>query len=183
MVDKQDNLKDLQTIYNPHAARDYKEGCDKGILHSYIDIYSKIFSPYRTKSINILEIGVASGHSLLMWEEYFTKANIYGIDLTPIPDIIKDHSRITYYEGDATQIQPNIFPDTVFDIIIDDGDHKLASQVFTICLFSKRIKSGGLYIIEDIWVEKNIEYFQTFGDISIYGRRRRDDRMFAIKMK
>ena len=50
----------------------------------YFDIYDRHFKRYRNKEINILEIGVSQGGSLLMWKDYFgDRANIYGIDINP----------------------------------------------------------------------------------------------------
>ena len=35
----------------------------------------------RNKKIKILEIGVLYGSSLRMWQDYFSKAEIYGMDV------------------------------------------------------------------------------------------------------
>ena len=46
------------------------------VLYSYM----KNILHYKNK-INILEIGVDNGDSLRIWREFFSKANICGIDI------------------------------------------------------------------------------------------------------
>ena len=57
-------------------------GTDKNTGHSYISgFYEEAFFPYKTKHISILEIGIARGDSLLLWNEYFKNSKlIYGLD-------------------------------------------------------------------------------------------------------
>jgi hypothetical protein len=38
----------------------------------------------------------------------------------------------------------------MFDVLIDDGSHRLADQLSTFQIFKNRIKPGGIYIIEDV---------------------------------
>ena len=52
-------------------------GTDKNTGHSYISgFYEEAFFPYKTKHISILEIGIARGDSLLLWNEYFKNSII-----------------------------------------------------------------------------------------------------------
>jgi len=57
---------------------------DKGTTHSYIEVYEEILAPYRKTAKNILEIGLMSGESLRMWDEYF-KGEVFGIDCSIKP--------------------------------------------------------------------------------------------------
>jgi len=64
-----------------------KYGTDK-FGHGYLQHYEKYFSPIRNKKLNILEIGIGGfddpkngGDSLRMFQDYFPKSIIYGIDL------------------------------------------------------------------------------------------------------
>ena len=47
----------------------------------FVELYDVFFKQYQNKNINILEIGVDNGDSLRLWREYFSKANICGIDI------------------------------------------------------------------------------------------------------
>ena len=69
-----------QMIYSPE-----KNGMDclrdKAYYHSYDTIYPELLEKYLNKdNLNILEIGVYYGGSLLAWNEIFPNSNIYGID-------------------------------------------------------------------------------------------------------
>ena len=50
-------------------------------ISGFIQLYEKYFSTLKNSKINILEIGVEGGDSLRIWREYFTNANICGIDI------------------------------------------------------------------------------------------------------
>lgn len=143
-------MKTLQEIYSSHTS---PEGHgDKGTAHSYIDVYAELLESYRDNS-NILEIGMYYGQSLEMWEKYFTNSNIYGIDIHDrIPSHVKKNCDFTPIIGDATNsdILNKLPNDMTFDVIIDDGSHRLNDQVMTFEIFKSRMKPGGIYIIEDI---------------------------------
>lgn len=47
--------------------------------HGYLDFYEKYFP--KDLQGRILEIGVMDGYSLKMWNEYYSKAEIIGIDI------------------------------------------------------------------------------------------------------
>ena len=50
-------------------------------LHNYIPTYEKLFHDFKNKPIDFLEIGIYNGGSLKLWRDYFTQANITGIDI------------------------------------------------------------------------------------------------------
>jgi hypothetical protein len=48
----------------------------------YFDVYHRHFSKFRGRKVTVLEIGIYSGGSLLMWRDYFdADCTIYGVDL------------------------------------------------------------------------------------------------------
>ena len=54
---------------------------DKGYPHTYVPVYEELFKPLRESITSVLEIGIAQGGSLALWNEYFYNAKlIYGID-------------------------------------------------------------------------------------------------------
>lgn len=126
---------------------------NKETAHNYIsECYEKIFLDFKFKKINILEVGVSTGHSLILWHEFFPNASIYGIDneLTLEKEFVKSFKRIKVVRhGDAyLQSTLNGFPD--FDIVIDDGSHYLHDQIkFMINLYPK-LNRDGIMLIEDI---------------------------------
>jgi len=120
---------------------------------SYLDVYEKYFQEYRNKNISILEIGVRSGDSLRTWKSYFKHGEIYGIDIDPnSKEFEEKRIRIEIGSQDNISFLKTCFGEkTKFDIIIDDGSHvnKLTIKSFEY-LFNNRMKSGGIYIIEDL---------------------------------
>jgi len=58
---------------------------------TYLREYERLLHGQRDASLRILELGVASGASLLMWRDYLPNATIVGIDINdPPPRIIND---------------------------------------------------------------------------------------------
>lgn len=137
-------MKTLHEIYNKESAQ---EGFgDKGTMHNYIDYYAAALEPYRNTKNTILEIGVAQGHSLRMWREYFPDAKIVGVD---IDDHRADCPGCEIKIGDATK--PATFDGyDNFDVVIDDGSHFLENQITTFLMLWPKVNPGGVYIIEDI---------------------------------
>ena len=58
--------------------------------HNYLQAYDKLFYEYRDKKINLLEVGVHEGGSLLLWKDYFSNGTIYGMDNNPEITLVKD---------------------------------------------------------------------------------------------
>jgi len=127
-------MASLQQLYNKHY--DPKTGWpDKGTVHSYIEVYEEILAPYRKTAHNILEIGLMSGESLRMWDEYFT-GEVFGIDCSIKPidgkaDLTKAIEDGLYISiGDATSDADieRFYKGLKFDVIIEDANHDLKQQ-------------------------------------------------------
>jgi SAM-dependent methyltransferase len=128
-----------------------KYDTDKG--PAYLKHYAARFERFRTRPINLLELGVFRGGSLLMWRDYFSLGQIFGIDRSPPP--LPATSRIHLFEGDSTNEETyrRVEESTgcgEFDIIIDDASHigLYTKQAFD-HLYLNRLKPGGLYVLED----------------------------------
>ena len=154
---------------------DSKYITDKNTAHSYIDdVYGHVFESYKDKEINLLEIGVAYGGSIKLFNDYFTKGHIYGIDPfwddptteswghgnTPkevSKDLIENPPEgVTIIVDDAYQeeVASNL---PKFDIIIADGPHTPESQSRCVEVYLPKLKKEGVLLIEDINVEWHIE--------------------------
>lgn len=124
---------------------------DKG--QHYLDNYERFFSQLKDKNINLLELGVYKGGSLLMWGEYFKNGTTVGLDIND-PEI-KLPQNVHFEKGDQRdkEFLENItkkYTEEGFDIIIDDASHfgNFTEASFLIC-FENLLKSGGIYVIED----------------------------------
>lgn len=140
-----------------------KYNTDKGTnpapsMHGYTGVYDLIFSKWRHRGVRLLEIGVvmegtAGGHSLRMWQDYFSCASIFAMDIVDIAHFEND--RIRCFKGNAadkgaTDRMFEAFESTPFDIIIEDGSHKHGEQVASFENLWRFVAPGGYYVWEDI---------------------------------
>ena len=68
-------------------------------ISGFIQLYEKHFAHLKESKINILEIGVDNGDSLRIWREYFSQANICGIDIDKKDFKIKN---VSILQGDQS---------------------------------------------------------------------------------
>ena len=151
----------LSEIYEKYKNDDHHG--DKGTIHTYIDAYDNMLTPYRNNS-TVLEIGIYEGLSLMMWNEYFNNSKIVGID-------INDKETFDKLRSDGIDIiinnasNPEILNDLVdytFDVVIDDGSHILSEQIATFNILKDKMNQGGIYIIEDIVnIDQSIDMFKS----------------------
>lgn len=124
---------------------------DKFYCHSYIPVYDEVFSEFKDKEINLLEIGILHGGSLNLWDKYFSRANIYGMELEPIDDWLVNHEKIKVLQTDAYSPEGlTAFNNINYDIIIDDGPHTKESMCYFAKHYIHKLNKNGLLIIEDI---------------------------------
>ena len=96
-------MKTLTEIFSEIGHFGSDIGCnDKGGTHSYLETYEKIFSQKRD-GINFLEIGLALGHSVKLFDEYFTNSKLVGVDITLIFTPEKYKNDVHVFEVDATK--------------------------------------------------------------------------------
>lgn len=122
---------------------------------NYWKNYCELFSPLVDKNVKLLELGVHKGGSLLLWQDYFQKGHIIGLDIEPV-EIENASGRIRVYQGfqHDTALLDDIGRQEAepggFDIIIDDASHiGDFTRISFWHLFNNWLKPGGLYVIED----------------------------------
>ncbi len=160
MDNKADKKVDLNQSMNDLDKLAKKYGTDKctqkvGSLSpkGYTAQYYRYLSHLRDAPIKLLEIGIAKGASLKMWEDFFPNAEIYGIDI--LPECKQYETQQTkVFIGDQTD---RGFLDSVvkaingpIDIVIDDGGHKMSQHSVSLEVLFPCLKNGGLYVIEDL---------------------------------
>jgi hypothetical protein len=128
---------------------------DKAYWHLYTDFYYEHFRNIRYNKINILEIGIGLGSSLLMLYDFFPNANIYGIDIEDKKYVQSfDKDRIKTFvcnQNDRNDLQKFIDECCAeFNIIFDNGSHVVHDQLVSLGFLFKYIKSDGMYICESI---------------------------------
>lgn len=161
-------MKSLLELYKQNRST-YLDTDKEDPSHKYISkCYDNLFQKYRDKKINLLEIGVASGGSLLLWKDYFKDAIIFGCDIGASFDRrfndcinnVKNIPNITLIEMDAYNNLEILNTIPNLDIVIDDGPHTKESHLKCFELYLPKLNSGGVLIIEDIgditWTEEYI---------------------------
>jgi hypothetical protein len=131
-------------------------------MDHYLDIYDGLMGPWMGKPVSFLEIGVYKGGSLRMWRDFFApQAKLTFLDIDPackaleIPGTeirIGDQTDVAFLKQVAADRGP-------FDIIIDDGGHKMDQQITSFGALWPQLKDGGLYVVEDV----HTSYWPGFG--------------------
>ena len=169
---------------------------DKGdnywYAHGFSDFYEHFFEKYTNPTI--LEIGTAEGSSAKMLNDFFDgECTIYTLDINEsCGKNVEGYENIKFFHVDCSDenaINKFLNEDAAgveFDIIIEDGSHMWDHQFISLYFFSKRVKKGGIYILEDLHTsyagtpEKNYEnsplFFLNFfeGGIGLYENEKED---------
>ena len=141
-------------------------GTDKSSkTHGYLPIYDDVFKELRTHEFEMVEIGVHKGASTYMWEKYFHRAHITGIDRSAacrllatdrIDIVIADQTDEPKLRDIAQQIRPLI--------VVDDGSHIWSHQILAFQIFFPMIREGGYFVVEDVHTSFGERYAQTYGE-------------------
>jgi len=143
----------ISDIFKKYSSIDTTLGTDKITSHSYDNLYNTLFSKYKDTCSKFLEIGFSGGFGLQSYSEYFKNATIYGIDIKDdLSSLIRDNlnSNINIYIGNAKSEETINHFQFEFDIILEDASHLPEDQIQHFKDYSKFVKSGGIYIIEDV---------------------------------
>ncbi len=128
----------------------------------YFPIYERHMSAWRNKSLTFLEIGVAGGGSLQMWQRYFGPfAKVIGIDINPE---CKAHERPGIFvrigdQSDPAFLQSLIDEFGIPDVVLDDGSHQMVHLFQTFSFLYPRMPKNAIYMIEDL----HTSYFENYG--------------------
>jgi Methyltransferase domain len=119
----------------------------------YFPIYERHLSHLRGRPAHLVEIGVLSGGSLLMWCDYLgPNARVTGVDIEPACNA-DETGQITVVIGD--QGDPGFWGRFLreadpIDAVIDDGSHHTEHQIATLKALLPHLRAGGVYICEDV---------------------------------
>jgi hypothetical protein len=144
---------------------------DKLELGLINEFYNDLLTPIRNNVKNVLEIGIQNGNSIMCWRDFFTNAEIYGMDINSCK-LLENKSRVTQIIRDAYTLDSvNYFTDKKFDIIIDDGPHTFESMEFFIQNYLGLLNNNGIAIIEDIvdttWTKKLCDLIDPSLQVSV----------------
>ena len=139
-IDRRNLLEELGEKYLPTKR-----------LHNYLPYYWLHFRDIRLDVKRVLEIGVETGRSLQMWEEFFPNAVVYGVDIRPE---CKNHEggRRRVRIGDQSDpafLRALVEEAGAFDVIIDDGSHRIDHQLASFGVLFPALTEHGIYVMED----------------------------------
>jgi len=157
-IDRKTNNPEYKHLINLGIA----SGSAKFTWHDYGVVYSQYLSPIKNKPIKFLEIGILHGDSVKFWEAYLPNAELHFIDHSMA--YVNYHSKRSKYhladQGNPADLKKVIeITGGEFDVIIDDGGHTMSQQITSFIELFPHIKSGGMYIVEDL----HTSYWSDYG--------------------
>lgn len=126
--------------------------------HNYTEYYEQYFEAIRDKELNVVEIGILrhparpyEGASLLLWRDYFENSIIHGIDINDHKSMEQKRIKIHIADQGNREQLTDVFNSIGNpDVIIEDGSHYMHHQQISLAHLFKTLKSGGIYVVEDL---------------------------------
>ena len=130
------------------------------MMHNYLDKYAFFLEKFRTQPIRLLELGIFNGSSVRMWQEYFPRAEIFGVDIEASCRQYEDE-RIHIIQADLSDAaQVSMLREIHPRIIVDDASHIVSHQLLALFTLFDVLPRGGVYILEDLETSLNPELFE-----------------------
>jgi demethylmacrocin O-methyltransferase len=118
---------------------------------AYTEIYERYLQSWRWRRFTLLELGVFRGDSLRMWNAFFPRATVVGLDLEQLAAERAPEFEVTV----GSQADPDVLesmlrrhPDV--SLVVDDASHITSLTIASFRYLFPRLRRGGLYIMEDI---------------------------------
>ncbi|HLQ19391.1 MAG TPA: class I SAM-dependent methyltransferase [Tabrizicola sp.] len=131
-------------------------------MEHYLEIYDGLLAGWQGRDIRFLEIGVFKGGSIPMWQGFLGRdSRLVFLDIDPACRDLAQPGTVVEI-GDQSDPE---FLDRVaqahgpFDLIVDDGGHKMHQQITSFRHLWPQLRDRGLYIVEDV----HTSYWPGFG--------------------
>lgn len=142
-----------------------KYGTDKAGHHTFTAFYSKFVDRFTNPTM--VEIGIENGASLKMWEEYYGNPTIIAVDIkdkkqfdtSNTKTIVADQGNVNELSSRLKEFAPS------YDLIIDDGSHIFSHQISCFATLFPHLKSGGIYILEDLHTSFIHGQYNLYGEL------------------
>lgn len=128
-------------------------GCDKGTLyaerHGYTELYETAIDP-RSR---MLEVGIDTGLSVVMWKQWSADIDLIAIDNRPAcitAEVAELCDARLCDQSSAAELLKLAQSISVLDVVVDDGSHHPDHQILTLEILWKCLRGGGTYFIEDL---------------------------------
>lgn len=168
-IDKKDfsklSLDNLFINFSCDKGSYFFYGKEKVFSHNYSIFYKKYLNFLKDKKFKLLELGSHEGRSLASFYFYYPRAIMIGANINPF-QMKYQSKRITeiFVDVSSEEILTSLSNhlDNELDIIIDDASHNLRDIIIAFSILFKKLKKGGIYIIEDI------NQFEVFKNLNPY---------------
>jgi len=153
-INKEERIKNKFRTKTLHQIGSHYK-TDKAERHRYLDIYEKYLKSFRDGPVKLLEIGYKEGNSARMWEAYFShnETKLYAVDNKQSCRCNLSRTKlINADQSNRQQLINKVARFGGFDVIIDDGVHKVEQQLISFGVLFKYLNPNGLYFIEDVFL-------------------------------
>ena len=144
-----------------------------GHRHPYTAVYTMLLSQYKNTPVRFVEIGIAGGASVVMWDHYFKNpgAELHFFDCGEeflkharggiagpkakfsFMDVSKDGDVLRALKESSKWGQP-------YDVILDDSSHNFEHQMRIVREGWSMLRQGGMFIIEDVFRAESEERYE-----------------------
>ena len=148
----------------------------------YLPIYEQHLERYRNRAVRVLEIGVYRGGGLDLLAHFLgPDAVLIGVDIDP-GAVHAVAGRYVVELGD--QEDPEFLRSVAerhgpFDIVLDDGGHRMRQQIVAVETLFPILADGGTYLVEDSHTSYWPEYADPAGPTFISWLKDRIDDLHA----
>lgn len=126
----------------------------------YLKHYERFLEPRRGTTRKVLEIGVLKGASLRVWRDYFPDSTVFGLDIHESALRVAAEGIHIHLvdQSDRERLETFARDHGPFDLIVEDGSHLWEHQINCLKWLLPHVRSGGVYIVEDLQTSYNSEY-------------------------
>ena len=146
------NSEKGENFINQYSQPSKQDG-KKIIAHGYAKIYEKYLKNNKDRISSIIELGSFYGNASAAFFFYFKNATIYSADINPDMYLYRSKRLKNFFTDTSSRasIEKNIINKNIeFDLIVEDASHMLKDQIISLFILFKTLKSGGLFIVEEI---------------------------------
>jgi hypothetical protein len=118
---------------------------------AYTDVYERYLRSWRRERFTLLELGVYRGNSLRMWNAFFPRATVVGLDLEQLAaDRAPEFEVAVGSQSDPVVLESILRRHTDLRLVVDDASHITSLTIASFRYLFPRLPRGGIYIMEDL---------------------------------
>jgi hypothetical protein len=117
----------------------------------YTDVYQRYLHSWRWRRFTLLELGVWRGDSLRMWNAFFPRATVVGLDLEPsAAERAPEFEIVVGSQADPAVLDGILARHPDLRLVVDDASHITSLTIASFRHLFPRLPRGSLYVMEDL---------------------------------